>query len=75
MRTSWCRIDPTDFEQIAGCRYGFMIADMVLGDTLKDFADGRIDHEEMDLALSQHRMAYEGYLRRIAESLQPVAEA
>ena len=52
-----------------------MIADMVLGDTLEEYADGRIDHDELSLALSQHRVAYEGYLRKVSEYLPPIAEA
>ena len=34
------RINPAEMNQIAGYRYGFMIADMVLGDTLHEFAEG-----------------------------------
>jgi len=69
------RIDAGELSRIAGYRYGFMIADMVLGDTLKEFADGAIDEDEMMIALQQHRTAYEGYVRKLHEYLTPVAEA
>ena len=69
------RISPGELSQIAGSRYGFIIADMVLGDTLNEFADGSIDEDELAVALQQHRMAYEGYVRRLHEYLRPVAEA
>jgi hypothetical protein len=60
---------------IAGYRYGFMIADMVLGDTLREYAQGKIEDDELEVALQQHRMAYEGYVRKLHEYLRPVAEA
>ena len=69
------RIQETELSQIAGFRYGFMIADMVLGDTLSDFAQGSVDEDELEVALRQHRMAYEGYVKKLYEYLKPVAEA
>jgi hypothetical protein len=69
------RISPTELERIAGSRYGFMIADMVLGDTLSDFADGDIDEDELLVAIRQHRLAYEGYVKRLHEYLTPIAQA
>jgi hypothetical protein len=69
------RINPADMEQIAGYRYGFMIADMVLGDTLSEFALGAIDEDELELAIQQHRAAYEGYLKKLHEYVRPFAEA
>jgi hypothetical protein len=52
-----------------------MIADMVLGDTLREYAQGKIEDDELEVALQQHRMAYEGYVRKLHEYLRPVAEA
>jgi hypothetical protein len=52
-------------EQIGRRRHGFMIADMVLGDTLHDYAAGTIQADELQLALSQHRLAFEGYVRDV----------
>ena len=69
------RMNTTDLNQITGYRYGFMIADMVLGDTLTEFADGSIDEDELEIAIQQHRVAYEGYVRKLHEYLKPVAEA
>ncbi len=69
------RIDAMEMSQIAGFRYGFMIADLVLRDTVQEFAKGDIDEEELVVALEQHRVAYEGYVRRLHEYLRPVAEA
>ena len=69
------RIDSLEMNQIAGYRYGFMIADMVLGDTLSDFADGAIDADEMELAIQQHRQAYEGYIEKLHEYMKPIARA
>jgi hypothetical protein len=73
--TSVARIDPLELSQIAGYRYGFMIADMILGDTLNEFADGSADEDELLIALNQHREAYEGYVRKLHEYIRPVAEA
>ena len=53
------RISRYELDHIAGYRYGFMIADMVLGDTLDEFAQGGIEEEELSVAIQQHRMAYE----------------
>ena len=69
------RINPVEMNQIAGYRYGFMIADMVLGDTLSEFADGAIDEDELELAIQQHRQAYDSYLKKLHEYLKPIAEA
>ena len=69
------RISSNELTNIAGSRYGFMIADMVLGDTLNEFADGSIDEDELEVALQQHRIAYEGYVKKLHEYLKPVAEA
>ena len=69
------RITPNEMNNIAGYRYGFMIADMVLGDTLNEFADGSIEEDELAVAIQQHRIAYEGYVRKLHEYLKPVAEA
>ena len=69
------RINAVEMNQIAGFRYGFMIADMVLGDTLDEFAEGAIGEDELEVALQQHRMAYEGYIKKLHEYLKPVAEA
>jgi hypothetical protein len=65
------RVAQSDLDQIAGYRYGFMIADLVLGDTLTEFADGSVEPDEVLLAIQQHRYAYEGYLRKVRESLSP----
>ncbi len=69
------RITRNEMSDIAGYRYGFMIADMVLGDTLREYAQGKIEDDELSVALSQHRLAYEGYVRKLHEYLRPVAEA
>jgi hypothetical protein len=69
------RITRSDLNDIAGYRYGFMIADMVLGDTLSEFAQGSVAEDELAVAIQQHRQAYEGYLRKLHEYLRPVAEA
>ena len=69
------RINTTELNQINGYRYGFMIADMVLGDTLNDFADGATNEDELELAIQQHRMAYEGYIKKLHKYLKPIAEA
>jgi hypothetical protein len=69
------RVDSTELDQIAGYRYGFMIADMVLGDTLSEFADGTADPDELQVALQQHRMAYEGYVKKLHECLTAVPQA
>jgi hypothetical protein len=69
------RITSNELNNIAGYRYGFMIADMVLGDTLNDFAQGEIEEDELAVAIQQHRIAYEGYVKKLHEYLRPVAEA
>lgn len=69
------RLTRYDLNHIAGYRYGFMIADMVLGDTLDEFAQGEIEDEELAVAIRQHRLAYEGYLEKLHDCLRPVAEA
>ena len=69
------RVNAVELDRIAGYRYGFMIADMVLGDTLSEFADGAIDEDELAVALQQHRLAYEGYIKKVHEFTRPVAEA
>lgn len=69
------RIDPEELTRIAGFRYGFMIADMVLGDTLKEYADGAIDADELAMALQQHRVAYEGYVTSLQDYVRPEAQA
>ena len=69
------RMDTVELDQIAGYRYGFMIADMVLGDTLSEFAEGSADPDEVRVALQQHRMAYEGYVKKLHEYLVAVPQA
>lgn len=69
------RINRNDLDHIAGYRYGFIIADMVLGDTLAEFAEGGVEEDELAVAIQQHRMAYEGYVRKLHACLRPVAEA
>jgi hypothetical protein len=69
------RIDHEEMTRIAAFRYGFMIADMVLGDTLQEYADGEIDEEELAMALQQHRVAYEGYVTRLQDYVRPEVEA
>jgi hypothetical protein len=69
------RMQATELDQIAGYRYGFMIADMVLGDTLSEFADGEVDEDEVHVALDQHRVAYEGYVKKLNEYLTAVPQA
>ena len=64
-----------ELDQIAGYRYGFMIADMVLGDTLREFAEGTADQDEVEMALQQHKTAYEGYVRKLHEYLTAVPQA
>ena len=68
-------LNGVELDQIAGYRYGFMIADMVLGDTLHEFAEGAADQDEVQMALQQHRMAYEGYVRKLHEYLTAVPQA
>ena len=69
------RINPAELERINGYRYGFMIADMVLGDTLHEFAEGAADQDEVHVALQQHRAAYEGYIKKLHEYLTDVPQA
>lgn len=69
------RIQPTELDAIAGYRYGFMIADMVLGDTLAEFAEGEINEDDLRVALQQHRRAYEGYVSRLQESMAAIPRA
>jgi hypothetical protein len=69
------RIPDHELDHIAGYRYGFMIADMVLGDTLSEFAEGAIDEDELAVALRQHRLAYEGYIKKVRECLTPLVQA
>ena len=69
------QVNTVELDQIAGYRYGFMIADMVLGDTLHEFAEGAADQDEVQVALQQHRMAYEGYVRKLHEYLTAVPQA
>lgn len=69
------RITRNELNDIAGYRYGFMIADMVLGDTLDEFAQGAVEEDELAVAIQQHRLAYEGYLEKLHECLRPIAEA
>jgi len=69
------RIDSMQLDRIAGYRYGFMIADMVLGDTLHEFAEGAAGEDEVQVALDQHRAAYEGYVKRLHEYLTAVPQA
>jgi len=69
------QVDTRELDRIAGYRYGFMIADMVLGDTLHEFAEGEADQDELQVALQQHRMAYEGYVRKLHEYLTTVPQA
>lgn len=68
------RIPAHEMSRIAGNRYGFMIADLVLRDTLDEFAEGAIDEDELALALSQHRQAYEGYVRELSRYARPPLE-
>ena len=58
---------------IAGYRYGFMIADMVLG-RHPDTSSPRGGPTRMrsQVALQQHRAAYEGYVKKLHEYLKPV---
>jgi len=69
------RIPAHELSRIAGNRYGFMIADLVLRDTLDEFAEGAIEEDELALALSQHRQAYEGYVRQLSQYAKPPLEA
>ncbi len=69
------RMDTVELDQIAGYRYGFMIADMVLGDTLHEFAEGAADQDEVQVALQQHRLAYEGYIKKLHEYLTVMPQA
>ena len=69
------RIPAHEMSRIAGHRYGFMIADLVLRDTLDEFAEGCIEEDELALALSQHRQAYEGYVRELSQYARPPLEA
>jgi hypothetical protein len=64
-----------ELDQIAGYRYGFMIADMVLGDTLHEFSEGMADGDEVQVALDQHRVAYEGYVKKLHEYLTAMPQA
>jgi hypothetical protein len=65
------RISRHDRTRIAGSRYGFVIADLVLRDTVEEFAEGEIEQDELALALSQHRQAYEGYVRELRQYVEP----
>ena len=69
------RMHTGELDQIAGYRYGFMIADMVLGDTLHEFSEGTAGEDEVQVALQQHRMAYEGYVKKLHEYLTAVPQA
>ena len=69
------RIPANEMSRIAGSRYGFMIADLVLRDTLDEFAEGSIEQDELALALSQHRRAFEGYVRELNQYVKPPVEA
>jgi hypothetical protein len=62
-------VDPRMLDRIAGLRHGFLIADEVLRDTLSDFARGRIEAEELALALQQHRVAYDSYANQLRSVL------
>ncbi len=68
-------MEAEEFDQIAGYRYGFMIADMVLGDTLHEFSEGAAGQDEVQVALQQHRLAYEGYVKKLHEYLATVPQA
>jgi hypothetical protein len=69
------RMNAVELDRIAGYRYGFMIADMVLGDTLHEFAEGTADEDEVQVALDQHRVAYEGYVKKLHEYLTAMPQA
>jgi hypothetical protein len=69
------RVNTAELDRIAGYRYGFMIADRVLGDTLHEFAEGSVDPDEVRVALQQHRRAYEDYVRKLDEYLKAMPEA
>jgi len=69
------RIQTAELDAIAGYRYGFMIADMVLGDTLAEFAEGETNEDDLEVALLQHRQAYEGYVRRLQASMTAIPRA
>ena len=69
------RINPGELERINGYRYGFMIADMVLGDTLHEFAEGGADPDDVQVALLQHRAAFEGYVKKLHEYLNEMPQA
>lgn len=59
-----------ELSRIAGSHYGFLIADLVLRDTVADFVEGSSDEDELAIALRQHRIAYEGYVSRLREYLR-----
>jgi hypothetical protein len=69
------RMNAVELDRIASYRYGFMIADMVLGDTLHEFAEGTADEDEVQVALDQHRVAYEGYVKKLHEYLTAMPQA
>jgi len=56
------RINSQELGQLAEVRQGFVVADMVLRDTLDDYARGAADVTELLVALDQHRSAYAEYL-------------
>ena len=72
---STMRMSTAELERINGYRYGFMIADMVLGDTLHEFAEGAAGQDEVQVAMQQHRAAYEGYVKKLHEYLTVVPQA
>ena len=61
--------------EILDVRHGFVIADIVLRDTLAEYATGATDAAELLVALHQHRLAYEEYLRTMYACVAVPSEA
>lgn len=69
------RVQPYVMEQLGRVRDGFMIVDLVLKETMREYARGTADEEQVLFALQQHRESYEGYLQELYQSLVPSPEA
>ncbi len=69
------RIETRKLGQLSEMREGFVLADLVLRDTLEDYARGRADVAELLVALEQHRMAYADYLQGLYACIREIPEA
>ncbi len=62
-------MDLMELRDISDVRHRFLIADIVLRDTLVDYARKKSDEEDLLLALRRQRMAYEGYVQMLYRTL------